>query len=64
MHVYVLEHIVSLCYKTARWIFTKLGRDGVLIALHLWLYFSANHAPGWIQGVAKIGQLGVPSPKD
>ena len=51
MHVYVLEHIVSLCYRTARWMFTKLGRDEVLMAPHLWL-----DAQGWIQGVAKIGQ--------
>ena len=32
MHVYVLEHIVSLCYRTAWWIFTKLGKDEVLMA--------------------------------
>ena len=31
VHVYVLEHIVSLNYKIARWIFTKLGRDKVLM---------------------------------
>ena len=34
MHVYVLEHIVSLCYRTPLWMFTKLGRDEVLMALH------------------------------
>ena len=56
MHVYVLEYIVSLCYRTARWMFTKLGRDEVLMAPHLWLDFSANSAQGWIQDVAKIGQ--------
>ena len=64
MHVYVLEHIVSLCYKTAWWMFTKLGRDEVLMTPHLWLDFSANPAQVWIQGGAKIGQWGVPSPKD
>ena len=64
MHVYVLEHIVSLSYRTAWWMFTKLGRYEVLMALHLWLDFSANPAQGWIQGGAKIGQWGVPSPKD
>ena len=64
MHVYVLEHIVSLCYRTAWWIFTKLGRDEVLMAPHLWLDFSANPAQGLIQSGAKIGQWGVPSPKD
>ena len=31
MHVYVWEHIVSLYYRTARWMFTKLGRDEVLM---------------------------------
>ena len=46
MHVYVLEHIVSLCYRTPRWMFTKLGRNEVLMALHLWLDVSANPAQG------------------
>ena len=64
MHVYVLEHIVSLCYRTTRWMFTKLGRDEVLMAPHLWLDFSANPAQGWIQGRAKIGKSGDPSSKD
>ena len=41
--------------------FTKLGRDEVLMAPHLWLDFSANPAQGWIQGGAKIGTSGVPS---
>ena len=35
MHVYVWEHIVSLYYRTAQWMFTKLGRDEVLMALHM-----------------------------
>ena len=39
IHAYVLEHIVSLCYRTARWMFTKLVRDEVLMALHLCLDF-------------------------
>ena len=56
MHVYVLEYIVSLCNRTSGWMFTKLGRDKVLMAPHLWLDFSANPAKGWIQGGAKIGQ--------
>ena len=60
MHIYVLEHIVSLCYRTAWWMFTKLGRDEVLMAPHLWLDFSANPAQGWIQGGVKIGHGGVP----
>ena len=63
MHVYVLEHIVSLCYRTAWWMFTKLDRDEVLMALHLWLDFS-DPAQEWAQVGAKIGQWGVPSPKD
>ena len=33
MHVYVWEHIVSLYYRTAEWMFTKLGRDEVLMVL-------------------------------
>ena len=64
MHVYVLEHIVSLCYRTTQWMFTKLGRDEVLMAPHYWPDFSANPAQEWIQGGAKIGQWGVPSPKE
>ena len=35
MHVYVWEHIASLYYRTALWMFTKLGRDEVLIAWHM-----------------------------
>ena len=36
MHVYVWEHIVSLyLYRTAEWMFTKLGRDEVLMARHM-----------------------------
>ena len=31
MHVYVWEHIVSLYYRTAQWMFTKLGRVEVFI---------------------------------
>ena len=58
MHVYVWEYIVSLYYRTAWWMFTKLGRDEVLMVPHLCLGFSANPAQGWIQGGAKIGQWG------
>ena len=36
MHVYVLEHIVSLYYRTAWLMFTKLGRDEVLMALYMY----------------------------
>ena len=31
MHVYEWEHIVSLYYRTALWMFTKLGRYEVLM---------------------------------
>ena len=31
MHVYAMEHIVSLYYSTAWWMFMKLGRDEVLM---------------------------------
>ena len=33
--------------------FTKLGRDEVLMVTHLCLGFSANPAQGWIKGGAK-----------
>ena len=42
----------------------KLGRDEALMAPHLLLDFSAKPAQGWIQVGAKIGQRGVPSPKE
>ena len=29
------EHIVSLSYRTDRWVFMKLGKDEVLMALHM-----------------------------
>ena len=35
MYVYVWEHIVSLYYRTAWWMFMKFGRDEVLMALHM-----------------------------
>ena len=68
MHVYVLEHIISLSYRTTWWMFTKLDRDEVLIITHLFIGFLANSSQGRIQGgggnLPKIGQWGVPSPKD
>ena len=60
MHVFVLEHIGSLSYRTAWWIFTKLDRDEVLMTPHLCLGFSANSS----QGGAKIGQWRFLSQKD
>ena len=64
MHVYVLEHLGSLSYRTDWWMFMKLDRDKVLMASHLFLDFSANSTQGRIQGGAKIGQVGFPWQKD
>ena len=58
VHVYVLEHIVSLNYRIAWWIFTKLGRDKVLMTPHICIDSLAKSAQGWIQGGAKIGPGG------
>ena len=58
VHVYVLEHIVSLYYRIAWWIFTKLGRDKVLMTPHIRIDSWAKSAQGWIQGGAKIGSRG------
>ena len=60
MHVYmyVLEHIVSLYYRTALWMFTKLGRHEVLMVPYKCCCFSARSVQGRIQGGAKIGQGG------
>ena len=66
VHVYLLEHIVSLNYRIALWIFTKLGRDKVLMTSHICIDSWAKSAQGWIQGGAKIGRGGggFPSPKN
>ena len=53
MHVYVWEHIVSLCYRTAEWMFTKLGRDEVLMAQHMQKDVFAISAQGGSKGEAK-----------
>ena len=58
VHVYVLEHIVSLNYRIAWWIFIKLGRDKVLMTPHICFDSWAKSAQGWIQGGAKIGPGG------
>ena len=52
MHVYVLEHIISLSYRTTWWMFTKFDRDEVLIIMLLFIGFSANSTQGRIQGGA------------
>ena len=61
MHVYVWEHIVSLYYRTALCMFTKLGLDEVLMVPYRCCCFSAKSVQGRIQGGAKIGHRGSPS---
>ena len=63
VHVYVLEYIVSLNYRIAWWIFTKLGRDKVLMIPHICIDAWAKSAQGWIQDKAKLGP-GVPFSKE
>ena len=53
MHVYVWEHIVSLYYRTAKWMFRKLGKDEVLMDQHIHIDVLAISAYGRIQGEAK-----------
>ena len=57
MHVYALEHIVSLYYRTALWMFMKLGRHEMLMVPYKCCCFSARSVQGRIQGGAKIGQV-------
>ena len=58
VHVYVWEPRVGLYYRIVSWIFTKLGRDKVLMTPHICIDFWAKSAEGWIQGRAKIGHRG------
>ena len=58
MHVYVWEYIVSLSYRSNRWILMKLGRDELLMVPYKCCCFSARSAKGRIQGGAKIGHGG------
>ena len=44
VHAYVWEHIVSLNYRIVSWIFTKLGRDKVLVTPHICIDFWAKSA--------------------
>ena len=53
MHVYVWEHIASRYYRIAKCMFTKLGRDEVLMARHIHKDILAISAQGRIQGEAK-----------
>ena len=61
MHVYVWEHIVSLSYRTNRWMFMKGGRDEVLMVPYKCCFFSARSIQGRIQGGAIIGHGGSTS---
>ena len=49
MHVYVWEQAVSLFYRTDQWILMKLGREELLMALHMHLGFSTKSDQRWIQ---------------
>ena len=62
MHVYVWEYIVSLYYRTAEGMFTKLGRDEVLMVIYKYCCcFSARFIQGRIQGGGgKHRSQGVP----
>ena len=53
MHVYVWEHIVSLSYITAWWIFMKLGRDEVLMVPYKCCCFFGQTRPGADPGQGK-----------
>ena len=65
MFVYIWEYIAfPNSYRTDWWILTKLGRDEVIMALHMRSGFFARSAQRWIQGGTKIGQWGVPSLED
>ena len=56
MHVYVLEHIISLSYRTTLWMFTKLDRDEVLIITHLFIIHPGADPGGGGGQFAKKGQ--------
>ena len=64
VHVYVLEHIVSLNYRIAWWIFTKLGRDKVLMTPHICIDSLGQIHPGVDPGRGQNRSRGFPSPKN
>ena len=55
MQVYVWEHMISLYYRTARWIFTKLGNDEVFMAVHIGKGVSAISTQGRIKARLRGG---------
>ena len=63
MHNYVCEHIPSLYYWTAWWMFMKLGKDEVLMPPHLFWHFGQIHQ-GVDLGRAKNRSWGSPSSKN
>ena len=46
MHVYEWEHKVSLYYRTAQWMFTKLGGDEVLMVPYKCYCFRSDPSRG------------------
>ena len=63
MHEYVLEHIVSLYYRIAWWMFTELGRGEVLIAPHLFLGFFLEICLGMDPGESQNRSMKCPFSK-
>ena len=64
MHVYVWEHIVSLYYRIAGWIFTKLGGIKYSCTRTIVLTFGPNRSRDGSRLGPKIGQGGSPSQKN
>ena len=61
LYIYIWEHIVSLYYRTAEWMLTKLGRDEVLMARQAHALRCIGHiCPGVDPGRGKIGHMGGP----
>ena len=64
VHIYVWEHRVSLNYRITWWIFTKLGRDKVLMTpAHLY-WLLGQIRPGMNPGQGNNRSMRGPSPKD
>ena len=50
---------VSLNYRIAWWIFTKRGREKVILTPHICIDFWVKSVKAWIQGRAILGQWGA-----